>query len=204
MQDSRMNPLYLTLAPLAFLSTAMPAGAPGAGSEAGSVPTEAALTPAISEANSEELGGDPAMLDMLEAMLNPPGWDQIRLEQRIIIRIAPRAGASAPPGASAIFAMPDMSKPPKFDERKMAQCLPVSGIAGVEATTSNRLMLFLRDGRLVNASLGKGCKAQDFYLGFYVARSADGMICAGRDTLQSRNGANCQLGKLRQMVLKTK
>ena len=58
----------------------------------------------------------------------------------------------------------------------------------------------MRDTRIVSAGLDKGCTARDFYSGFYVARTGDGMMCTGRDKLQSRNGANCKLGKLKQLV----
>lgn len=193
-----MNPLYLTLAPLAFLSMAIPGHTPDS-------PPDPLFGARLSAGKTDlvEVTDEPALTAWFEALLDPPGWDQIRLDQRIIIRIAPRAAPSAPPNAAALLAMPDLAKP-KFNERKMPQCVPVAGIAGVQPASSNRLMLFLRDGRLANAALGKGCKAQDFYLGFYVARNADGLLCAGRDTLQSRNGANCTLGKLRQMVPKTK
>lgn len=197
-----MNPLYLTLAPLALMSMVIPGGTPDYRPHSRPDPLPRARLSADGT-GAVEVGGQPALTAWFEALLDPPGWDQIRLDQRIIIRIAPRAAPSAPPNAAALLAMPDLAKP-KFGERKMPQCVPLAGIAGVQPGPSNRLMLFLRDGRLANAALGKGCKAQDFYLGFYVARSADGLLCAGRDTLQSRNGANCTLGKLRLMVPKSK
>lgn len=193
-----MNPLYLSLAPLALLSTVIPVADPASDRDGSS-----ALAAPIGGDGLDAVPADLPLAEWTRILLAPPGADQIRFDQRIIIRIAPRPAPSAPPNAAALLAMPDLAKP-KWKERKMGQCLPVAGIAGVQPAPSNRLMLFLRDGRLVNAQVGKGCKAQDFYLGFYVARSPDGMICAGRDTLQSRNGANCELGKLRQMVPKGK
>ena len=82
-----------------------------------------------------------------------------------------------------------------------------AGANGTPATTAQRLGTILkasrdimRDARIVSAGLDKGCTARDFYSGFYVARTGDGMMCTGRDKLQSRNGANCKLGKLKQLV----
>ena len=82
----------------------------------------------------------------------------------------------------------------------MNQCLAVSGIAGVQPDGPSRLVLFMRDQRIVSASLEKACNAQDFYSGFLVERTSDGMICSGRDELLSRSGSHCSLGKLRQLV----
>ena len=64
----------------------------------------------------------------------------------------------------------------------------------------NRLILFMRDRRIVSAELERACHARDFYAGFYVARNTDGMICTGRDKLQSRAGMNCAVSRLRQLV----
>jgi hypothetical protein len=126
---------------------------------------------------------------------------QVRIEQRIIIRIAPgvpshdlrdeRRGLFGPAGRPLA---------PRLEERKMTQCLAVAGIAGVQPDGPSRLMLFMRDQRIISAALEKTCNARDFYSGFLVERSTDGMICAGRDKLLSRSGSNCALGKLRQLV----
>ncbi|MES2492787.1 MAG: hypothetical protein V4579_05830, partial [Pseudomonadota bacterium] len=87
-----------------------------------------------------------------------------------------------------------------LEERRMARCVPVSGIGGVRVHAGNRLLLFMRDRKIVSAALEKSCNPRDFYSGFYLERTTDGMLCSGRDTLHSRSGANCALGKLRQLV----
>lgn len=126
----------------------------------------------------------------------PPVENQVRIEQRITIRIAPRAG---PPPRPFMMDLPNRP-PPRLSERHMGRCLPISGIAGVQVGHGNRLMVFLRDRRTVSLGLEKSCRAQDFYSGFYVERNADGQLCVDRDRLQSRSGANCALTKLRQLV----
>ena len=82
----------------------------------------------------------------------------------------------------------------------MGKCLAVSGIAGVQSGGGSRLILFMRDRRIVSASLERACRARDFYSGFYLSQSEDGRLCVDRDTLLSRSGANCKLTRLRQLV----
>ncbi len=163
----------------------------------------------------EPLPGDsqsnPAVFDVSDA--SPIRWitdafrtqaaEQVRMEQHIVIRISPAAPAVPlpRPDARRNFAA-DMARggSNRFEERGMGKCVPVSAISGVQISAQNRLILFMRDQRIISAALEKGCGARDFYSGFYVERSTDGMMCSGRETLQSRTGVSCKLGKLRQLV----
>ena len=122
---------------------------------------------------------------------------QVRIEQRITIRIAPRRPAAPPAPA---FSLPNRPRTMSVHERHMGKCLPVSSIAGVQVSTDNRLLLYLRDRRVVGASLERACRARDFYSGFYLERHIDGKLCVDRDTLLSRSGANCRISRLRQLV----
>lgn len=129
-----------------------------------------------------------------------PDAAQVRIEQRVTIRITPRAAPM--PMAETLF---DQSQNEggggvRFTERKLGKCLPIAGIAGVQPASSDRLLLIMRDQRMVIAQLGKGCRSRDYYSGFLVAKNADGMICTGRDALLSRSGANCQVHTFRQLV----
>ncbi len=126
--------------------------------------------------------------------------DQVSIEQHIVIRIAPRAPANADPRVAMFYDAPASPQASHIEERKMGKCVPIDGVAGVQITQANKLVLYMRDSRVVSAGLDKGCNARDYYAGFYVARSSDGMICAGRDKLQARNGASCKVGKLHQLV----
>lgn len=123
---------------------------------------------------------------------------QVRVEQRTTIRITPHAAAPVPP---VMLPPPRAGMPPRVEERRMGKCLPMSGIAGVRAESDHRLLLFMRDRRIISAELEKACRARDFYSGFYVERNADGQICIDRDKLQSRAGANCSLTRLRQLIV---
>lgn len=137
------------------------------------------------------------VLSIVSEGFRPPAEHQVRIEQRITIRIAPRAGPPPPPFRPFMMDQPDR---PRISERHAGKCLPIAGIAGVQVGRDNRLMLSLRDRRVISLGLEKGCRARDFYSGFYVERSPDGQICVDRDRLQSRSGANCALTRLRQLV----
>lgn len=125
-----------------------------------------------------------------------PIVNQVRIEQRVTIRIAPRDPSIRP---SMLAEMAPASAPSRIAERKMGKCVPVSGIAAVQPD-AGRLLLFMRDQRLVAASLEKACSARDFYKGFYLERTGDGLLCIKRDKLHSRAGASCELSKMRQLV----
>ena len=121
---------------------------------------------------------------------------QVRIEQHMSIRISP--GPALPPPELLIQLQQDAS-PPQLTERKIGKCLPVAGLSAVRVS-DKRLLLFMRDQRVIGASLEKSCRAADFYSGFYVERSVDGQICVDRDRLQSRSGAKCKLLNLKQLV----
>jgi hypothetical protein len=127
----------------------------------------------------------------------PDRQNQVRIEQRVIVRIAPARSTRqdlvadlAPKGQAA----------KRYREQPMRRCVAVGNIAGVQSGPDNRLILFMRDRLMVTAALEKACNARDFYSGFYIERSDDGLLCSGRDTLQSRTGASCGLQKLAHLV----
>jgi hypothetical protein len=123
---------------------------------------------------------------------------QVRIEQRMTIRITPHA--PMPRAPDMFFGMPDGDIGTHFDERKIGKCLAIAGIAGVQPDRDNRLLLFMRDRRIVSAELERACRARDFYSGFYLSRTPDGQLCVDRDTLLSRSGMNCKLTRIRQLV----
>ena len=203
-----MHPVIGLLAPvLAILPIAVAPGVtPGQRDEAAS-PVAGLTVDAVPEA---AMPGDDDFRSFRQIVdgLRRQRADQVRIEQRVIIRIAP-APVGRPPDPrrglpdwrrNMFTDLPGRGIGPHVEERRMAQCVPVSGIAGVQVTRDSRLVLFMRDQRIVSAALEKTCNPRDFYSGFYLERTADGMLCSGRDTLHSRSGANCALGKLRQLV----
>lgn len=160
---------------------------------------------------SDRASDTSAKLDRSEVeMISEPGQElrhdvfggtstnyQVRIERRVTIRIAPR---SAAPRQSLMADLQRAPQPQRYEEREMADCLPVGDIAGVQTGGGNQLVLFLRNQRMVSARLEKSCRAREFYSGFYLERSEDGMLCVDRDKLQSRAGAKCELALLRELV----
>lgn len=126
-----------------------------------------------------------------------PAIQQVRIQQRVIIRITPRPG---PVRRDFTATLPPRSSQPRYLERPIGDCLAVESIAGVHAEGSNRLLLFLRDRRLISATLEKACSARDFYSGFYMENSRDGQLCVDRDQLHARSGAKCEVSRMRQLV----
>ena len=118
---------------------------------------------------------------------------QVRIERRVIIRVAPRRHVANPDMLSELQSARPMHR---MSIRKRVKCVPTAEIGGVQADPGNQLILFMRRHRMVGVSLEKGCRARDFYSGFYVERSPDGLICSGRDVLHSRAGARCEVSKL--------
>lgn len=126
----------------------------------------------------------------------PESNEQVRIEQRVIIRVAPARRIRQ----DLIADMRQGEAGTRFRERPMKRCVPMANIAGVQNGPENRLILFMRDRNIVSASLEKACSVRDFYSGFYVERSTDGLLCSGRDTLQSRTGASCGVRRLAHLV----
>jgi hypothetical protein len=131
--------------------------------------------------------------------LQPMGAEQVSIQQRVTIRVSPRP-APMPMDSAFFDSEMDSGRAPKFTERKMGKCLSLESIAGVQPIDNSRLLLILRDRRMVTARLEKGCQGREFYSGFIVARNTDSQICVGRDTLQSRSGTGCQVTGFRQLV----
>ena len=133
----------------------------------------------------------------LNALRHSQTARQVRIEQRVIVRISPARGRNA---NRLLNDLPRQELTARYEERKTDKCLPVAGIAGVQTGSGNRLLLFLRDRRIISVNLEKSCRARDFYSGFYVERSKDGNLCIKRDKLQSRTGAKCEVARMRQLV----
>lgn len=125
----------------------------------------------------------------------PENAQQVRIEQGFVIRISPLG-----PTREMLAELPDAPFATRFRERKVGRCVPVAAIAGVQIGGDDRLMLFMRDQRMIGASLEKACRARDFYSGFYLERNGDGQLCVDRDMIHSRSGASCSLSRLRQLV----
>ena len=136
--------------------------------------------------------GQPALGDDVQLIAR-----QVRIEQRVVVRIAP---ASTTVRQNMLAELPQRAVSPRFEEAGNEKCVALEGIAGVQTGSGNRLVLFLRDRRMISVNLEKSCRARDFYSGFYVERRKDGRLCVDRDELQSRTGARCEVDSMRRLV----
>lgn len=120
---------------------------------------------------------------------------QVRIEQRVILRISPQSGSAR---RSMLADLPRRA-PSRMTLRPHGDCIDASSIVGV-SDRGSRLMMYMRDRSIISAELEKACSPRDFYLGFYVERNEDGRLCVDRDRLMSRAGAKCQLASLQRLV----
>jgi hypothetical protein len=181
-----MNPIAALLAPLALM---LPAAA-----ELAAPAEPARLTPQADVPSGPVSEARWLPFDAPNAV---PVYDQVRIEQHLTIRITPRSPVVR---QSLMADLPTAPLLPRMSERKMGKCVPVAGIAGFQTGPGSQLVLFMRDQRIVSANLEKACSARDFYAGFYLERSSDGMLCVDRDRMLSRNGVQCHVSRLRLLV----
>ncbi len=131
------------------------------------------------------------------ARIDPvPVQHQVRIEQRVIVRIGPSAPLSRKPMRATLSpALP----PGRFKEKKLKGCVPIAGIAALLPYSDNRLLFYMRDRQIVSAVLDKSCHAEEFYSGAYITRTEDGQVCARRERIQSRTGASCEIARLNRV-----
>ena len=119
---------------------------------------------------------------------------QLTLHQRIIIRI-PRLP----------FTRPRADDPPdgvRWVEKKGPKCVPMVKIEGALLAAPSSVDLIIEDGNRVRAKLDKNCPSLDFYSGFYLKPTADGMVCADRDAFRTRSGGSCGIDQFKRLVAK--
>ena len=122
-------------------------------------------------------------------------FGQVRVDQRIIIRLP--SPASAP---VAVGAQRQSVAKLQYKEKKIGKCLWVDRLGGSRPGPDRTLDLLTRDGILIRAYLGDGCLAREFYAGAYMERSYDGKLCVDRDVLHARTGAKCTIDKFRLLI----
>lgn len=118
---------------------------------------------------------------------------QLTIHQRIIIRI-PRLPFSRPPVQA--------ESPVRWVEKKGPKCEPMGEIEGALISAEDSVDLIIEDGTRLRAKLDDDCPALDFYSGFYIKPTPDGMICADRDSFRTRSGASCGIDEFKRLVAK--
>jgi hypothetical protein len=190
-----MHSLLALAAPLAMILPLLAEG-DGSPATAESGPAAPASAP---QCDAAAASGDPALpaMNPLAALRRASVARQVRIEQRVVVRIAPQPSAAR---QNLLADLPQRPAAPHFEEGGKEKCVALDGIAGVQTGSGNRLVLFLRDRRMISVNLEKSCRARDFYSGFYVEKNKDGRLCVDRDKLQSRSGARCEVETMRQLV----
>lgn len=99
-----------------------------------------------------------------------------------------------------IWRVPVVARPPsrtiEWAERKGPRCIPASTIRRALLTSPEQVDFILSDRTRIRARFSGDCAALDFYAGLYL-RPDDGFLCAKRDAVHSRMGANCAIAKFR-------
>jgi hypothetical protein len=162
------------------------------------------LSPALGATASGEVPVPDAAVDepTLRAMLpeDRAEWRQVIVEQRIIIRIPARSRASSFQPSSPNVQQSQPGPTIVWREAKAPKCLRISSLMGVQVTRDDSIDLLTSERQRLRARLDDNCRTLDFYSGFYVERTDDGMICADRDVIQARSGARCEIDEFRLMV----
>ena len=115
-------------------------------------------------------------------------YAQVVVRQQIIVRV-PRPVRGAP-----------MSPAVQWRESRGPRCIAARSVAGAALLGQNSVDLVLHDRSRLRVRLENGCGGIDFYQGFYVNGTADGMICADRDSVRSRMGGQCGIDQFRTLT----
>lgn len=165
---------------LMFPGSAVTAGAPAA--------TEAFTTATV--------------IDLPFVGQEPKQYYQVVIERQLIIRIPARPSSinhfSAAEAAN-VQRRP-LQPPIVWRETKAPKCVPMRSLIGIQAVQRDSIDLITRENQRLRAKLNRGCRAVDFYSGFYLKASKDGRLCADRDALHARSGAEYEVEKFRLMV----
>jgi hypothetical protein len=180
---------------VAALAMVVPAASASLGAPGSQAPHEAPPLPVTQKVSSAR--PDAEAFRSFRDSYRPQVQDQVRIEQRVIIRISP-----SPPAMrrEVLGPPPRADGPMRYKEKKFHDCVEIDDIAGITPIQPNRLVLFMRDHRMLSAALERACDADAFYLGAYVERSTDGKLCKGRDALRARTGATCRISRISRLV----
>lgn len=134
------------------------------------------------------LGLVPALLGMAAQSQSAQEVRRVVIHDEVILRIPVR---------------PRISRRIEWLEKKGPKCVPADRIAGAMLSGPSSIDFVLRDRQRVRAIMDDECPALDFYKGFYFQLS-DERICAKRESIQNRIGANCRIERFKRLVPQVK
>lgn len=113
----------------------------------------------------------------------------VTFHQQIIIRVGPSGGNRAVAER----------RPIDWREERGPRCVPARQILHAALMRQQSFDLVLRDRTRLRARLERRCPALDYYVGFYISPTRDGLICADRDSIRSRAGGECRIDRFRTL-----
>jgi hypothetical protein len=131
---------------------------------------------------------------------NNSNFLQVVIERQLIIRIPARPSTLNNFAAGESMVQRDRAVPVIWRETKAPKCVAMRSLVGIQAVQRDSIDLITRENQRLRAKLNRGCRALDFYSGFYMKASKDGRLCADRDALHARSGAECEVEKFRLLV----
>ena len=127
-------------------------------------------------------------------------WFQVIIEQQLIIRVPAQRSSLTNFSASPGEPQRKREAPIVWKEKKAPKCVAMRNIIGMQAVQRDSIDLITRQRQRLRAQLNRGCRALDFYAGFYMKGNKDGQLCEDRDEIHARTGAKCEVDKFRLMV----
>jgi hypothetical protein len=121
-----------------------------------------------------------------------PQGGTVTIHQQIIIRVSPG-------GRRAMSQLGQGQVPVTWQEERGPRCIPARQIAHAALMRQQSFDLVLRDRTRLRARLERRCPALDYYVGFYISPTRDGLICADRDSIRSRAGGECRIDGFRTL-----
>jgi len=117
-------------------------------------------------------------------------YAQLRVRQQIILRVPQHMRGDHPSGSALV----------RWREGRGPRCVSARAVIGATALGRNSVDLVMRDNSRIRVRLDSGCPGLDFYRGFYVNGTADGRICADRDSIRSRMGGQCGIDQFHTLT----
>ena len=141
----------------------------------------------------------------IAAMVPMPDRDdapsfQVVIEQQLIIRVPAQRSQLTNFSASRSEEQRKREAPIVWQEKKGPNCVAMRNIVGMQAVQRDSIDLITRQKQRLRAQLNRGCRALDFYAGFYMKGNKDGQLCEDRDEIHARSGTKCEVDKFRLMV----
>lgn len=121
-----------------------------------------------------------------------PDMGQVSITGRVVVRVEPVRPVAMPRVAPAV----------RWVEKDGPKCVALNQLAGAIVNGTDSVDLVLKGGMRMRALLDDDCTALGYYGGFYLKTAADGQVCARRDTIRTRSGDSCSIGKFKRLVAK--